>query len=174
MTHCTECGTELILKEHPTEGTVPFCTKCGEYRWPGFNTAVSMVVMDPAKEKVLLIRQYGRPFYVLVAGYVNKGEDAEDAVAREIREEIGAEVSEIHFNHSHYFPPSNTLMLNFTAVLKDEALHTNEEVDGYKWFSIEDARKNIKPGSLASAFLNGYFDKTYTWPDLKNYVMKKQ
>ena len=166
MAYCGECGTELIMKEHPSEGTVPFCTKCGEYKWPGFNTAVSMVVLDHTKEHVLLIKQYGRPFYVLVAGYVNKGEDAEDAVAREISEEIGAEVSEIRFNHSRYFPPSNTLMLNFTAVLRDEALHTNGEVDDYKWFTIEDARKNIKPGSLAEAFLNGYLDGTYTWPDI--------
>lgn len=165
MAHCSECGTELIMKEHPTEGTVPYCTKCGAYRWPGFNTAVSMVVLDHAKEHVLLIKQYGRPFYVLVAGYVNKGEDAEDAVAREIREEIGAEVAEIRFNHSRYFPPSNTLMLNFTAVLRDEALHTNAEVDDYKWFTIEEARKNIKPGSLAEAFLNGYFGGTYLWPE---------
>ncbi len=167
MSHCTECGTELIMKEHPAEGTVPYCPKCEAYRWPGFNTAVSMVVLDHTREHVLLIKQYGRPFYVLVAGYVNKGEDAEDAVAREIREEIGAGTAEISFNHSHYFPPSNTLMLNFTAVLKDEDLHTNEEVDSYRWFTIEDARKNVRPASLASAFLNGYFDKTYTWPEYK-------
>ncbi len=167
MSYCQECGTQLIMKEHPTEGTVPFCPACGEYRWPGFNTAVSMVVLNPAKDRVLLIRQYGRPFYVLVAGYVNKGEDAEDAVAREIREEIGAEVSEIRFNHSRYFPPSNTLMLNFMAVLKDEELHTNGEVDDFKWFSFEDARKNIKPCSLAEAFLNGFFEKSYTWPEYK-------
>ena len=164
MAYCSECGTELIMKEHPTEGTVPFCTQCGKYKWPGFNTAVSMVVMDHTREHVLLIRQYGRPFYVLVAGYVNRGEDAEVAVAREIREEIGAEVAEIRFNHSRYFPPSNTLMLNFTAVLRAEDIKINEEVDDYKWFTIEEARKNIKPGSLAEAFLNGYFDKTYTWP----------
>ena len=173
MAYCTECGTELIMKEHPTEGVVPFCTKCEAYKWPGFNTAVSMVVLDHTREHVLLIKLYGRPFYVLVAGYVNKGEDAEDAVAREIREEIGAEVAEISFNHSHYFPPSNTLMLNFTAVLKGEDLHTNDEVDSYKWFTIEDARKNVRPSSLASAFLNGYFDKTYTWPDLTYGMMHK-
>ena len=83
MAYCTECGTELIMKEHPTEGIVPFCTKCEAYKWPGFNTAVSMVVLDHTREHVLLIKQYGRPFYVLVAGYVNKGEDAEDAVRQE-------------------------------------------------------------------------------------------
>ena len=172
MAYCSECGTELIMKEHSTEGMVPYCPACGRFRYPRFNTAVSMVVLNPAKDRVLLIKQYGKPNFILVAGYVNKGEDAEDAVAREIREEIGAEVSEISFNHSRFFTPSNTLMLNFTAVLRDEAINNHEEVDEWKWFSFEDARKNIRPGSLAEAFLKGFFDKTYIWPDL-SYAMHK-
>ena len=61
----------------------------------------------------------GRDSYILVAGYVNKGEDAEDAVIREIREEMDLKVLECHFNRSHYFAPSNTLMLNFTAIVEE-------------------------------------------------------
>ena len=86
MNYCTQCGGRLELRFHEGEGRlIPWCESCGAYRYPIFNTAVSMVVMDEKKEKVLLIRQYGRPAYVLVAGYVNQGEDAEDAAAREIR-----------------------------------------------------------------------------------------
>ena len=165
MEYCQSCGTRLILKEHRTEGLTPYCPKCEAFRYPGFNTAVSMIVLNPAKDQVLLIQQYGKPFHILVAGYVNKGEDAEDAVAREIREELGAEVAEIRFNHSRYFPPSNTLMLNFTVVLRDEQLHTNWEVDRYAWFPVEEAKEKVKPGSLAAAFLKGYFDREYVWPD---------
>ncbi len=165
MKYCADCGTKLILKEHREEGLVPFCPGCGAFRYPGFNTAVSMVVLSPARDRVLLIQQYGKPAYVLVAGYVNKGEDAEDAAVREIREEIGAGVAELHFNHSRYFPPSNTLMLNFTAVLQEEELHTNWEVDRFRWFTPEEARENVKQGSLAAAFLKGYFDGVYDWPD---------
>ena len=165
MEYCTKCGTELIVREHRTEGPTPYCPRCEEYRWPGFNTAVSMIVLNPARDKVLLIQQYGKPFYILVAGYVNKGEDAEDAAVREIREEIGAEVSELHFNHSRYFPPSNTLMLNFAAVLRDEQLHTNWEVDRFSWFSVEEAQEKIKPGSLAEAFLRRWFGSEYVWPE---------
>ena len=174
MSYCTECGSELIMKENPDEegSMVPYCPKCEAFRWPGFNTAVNMVVLNPAEDRVLLIRQYGRPWYILVAGYVNKGEDAEDAVAREIREEIGAEVTKIRFNHSHYFPPSNTLMLNFAAVLASEEIHINKEVDDYSWFSIEEAKQNIAHGSLAEAFLNGYFFGSFVWPSL-NYPPRR-
>ncbi len=165
MEYCQNCGTKLIEKEHGMEGPVPYCPKCEAFRHPGFNTAVSMIVLNPTRDRVLLIQQYGRPFHILVAGYVNKGEDAEDAAVREIREEIGAEVAELRFNHSRYFPPSNTLMLNFTAVLCDEQLQTNWEIDRYAWFPVKEAKEKVKPGSLAAAFLKGYFDGEYIWPD---------
>lgn len=161
MNYCMHCGTKLRIREHETEGPTPWCDTCGQFRYPVFNTAVSMIVMNEAKDRVLLIRQYGRPHYVLVAGYVNRGEDAEAAAAREVREEVGMAVTSARFNHSHYFSPSNTLMLNFTVTVAEQEVHANFEVDDWRWFSVEDARNNIKPGSLAQAFLNGYFTGKY-------------
>ena len=161
MNYCMQCGTKLHLRHHDTEGEIPYCDSCGAFRYPVFNTAVSMLVMNEAKDRVILIQQYGRPFYVLVAGYVNKGEDAEAAAAREVREELGLTVKEVHFNHSHYFAPSNTLMLNFTVTVSEQEAHPNWEVDSWRWFTVEEARRSIKPNSLASAFLNGYFDGKY-------------
>ena len=166
MSYCTVCGTKLVIREHKHEGPTPWCENCGEYRYPMFNTAVSMLVMNEAKTRVILIRQYGKPHYVLVAGYVNRGEDAEDAVVREVKEEIGLDVSSVSFNRSHYFPPSNTLMLNFTVTVPDTDASPNWEVDGWNWFPVEEARERIKPGSLARAFLLGYLDGKYDFPIL--------
>ena len=89
MEYCMFCGTKLKDMELEGEGMIPFCGKCGEYRFPVFRTAVSMIVINKDKDRILLIKQYGRDRYILVAGYVNKGEDAEDAVCRELREEMG-------------------------------------------------------------------------------------
>ena len=165
MNYCMDCGGKLEKRFHEGEGKlIPWCDSCKAWRYPIFNTAVSMVVMDEKKEKILLIRQYGRPAYVLVAGYVNRGEDAEDAAAREIREELDMTVSSLRFNHSHYFAPSNTLMLNFTATVSEEQPHPNREVDDWAWFSLEEAMANIKPGSLAEAFLRGSLDGLYVFP----------
>ena len=161
MNYCMQCGTKLRLREHEHEGMTPWCETCGEYRYPVFNTAVSMIVMNEKQDRVLLIRQYGRPHYVLVAGYVNRGEDAEAAAAREVREEVGLEVLSAHFNHSHYFAPTNTLMLNFTVTVREPEVHSNFEVDDWRWFSVGEARASIKPNSLAQAFLNGYFTGEY-------------
>ena len=101
MNYCMQCGSKLQIREHEHEGPTPWCETCGAWRYPVFNTAVSMIVMNEQRDKVLLIKQYGRPFYVLVAGYVNRGEDAEAAAVREVREEVGMEVISVHFNHSH-------------------------------------------------------------------------
>lgn len=157
MNYCVQCGTKLIEKELAGEGMVPYCTSCQEFRFPYFNVAVSMIVKNPAEDKILLIQQYGRKDYILVAGYVNKGEDAEHAVARELQEETGLKAGNIRFNRSHYFAPSNTLMLNFSCTVERESLaELTDEVDSAKWFSIEDAKENIKKNSLAQQFLNEF------------------
>lgn len=159
MNYCMQCGEKLRLKYHETEEKeIPWCESCRAFRYPVYNTAVSMIVQSRDRERVILIQQYGRPFYVLVAGYVNLGEDAEAAVVREVREELGLTVESLHFNRSRYFPPSNTLMLNFTVTVAEEDPHPNWEIDAWRWFSVAEARERIKPGSLAAAFLNGYFD----------------
>ncbi len=122
--------------------------------------ADTMVVRDEKTGRILLIQQYGRPSYVLVAGYVNRGEQAEQAVVREIKEETGMTVARLRFNRTKFFAPSNTLMVNFTAYVSDAtALHANEEIDRWSWFTPEQARENIRPGSLAEEFLNAYLDE---------------
>lgn len=160
MGYCMECGTKLVDVLRNNEGQVPHCPTCEVDRFPMYNVAVSMVVVEEKTGKLLLIQQYGRPSYVLVAGYVNRGERAEDAVVREIKEETDLEVSRIKFNRTKFFERSNTLMCNFTAYIKDaQAIHVNEEIDYFQWFSPQGARENIRPNSLAQEFLNAFLDE---------------
>lgn len=158
--YCQECGTALIEKELENEGMVPFCPKCNQYRFPLYNVAVSMIVISRRTDKILLIKQYGRPFFILVAGYVNRTESLEHAAAREIKEETGMTVSSLRFNRTKFFEPSNTLMCNFTAFVDDESeMNTNEEIDSYQWFTKDEAKENIKKNSLAEYFLNAYLNE---------------
>ena len=137
MKYCYECGNKLINKELENEGIIPYCEKCGEYRFPIFSTAVSMIVENQDKTKMLLIQQYGKKNNVLVAGYINKGENAEAAVIREVMEETGLKVKTLHFNKSEYFKNTNTLMLNYSCTVESESLeHLNTvEVDEAQWFT---------------------------------------
>lgn len=162
MDYCMQCGTKLQMKYLESEGKeIPFCPACNAFRFPVFNTAVSMIIRHADEDRYLLIRQYGGTEYILCAGYVNIGEDAEDAARREVFEELGLKAEEIHFNRSHYFAPSNTLMLNFTVTVNDESVHSNEEIDTYSWFDEAGARNAIRRHSLAESFLLGYLDGEY-------------
>ena len=160
MSYCQNCGTLLISKELEHEGVVPYCPTCEEYRFPMYNVAVSMIVINEQNGKTLLIKQYGKDFYRLVAGYVNRMEALEHAVYRELKEETGMTAEHIRFNRTQFFEPSNTLMCNFTAFVKDDSeLNPNYEIDSCKWFTLEEARDNINAGILAGNFLNAYLDE---------------
>lgn len=158
--YCRECGTKLVPRELENEGIVPYCPECGQYRFPQYNVAVSMIVVNEEKDEILLIQQYGRPSYILVAGYVSRGEALEDAVVREVREETGMTVSRVKFNRTQFFEKSDTLMCNFTAFVKDASeLDPNYEIDACKWFTRDEARANIRPDSLAEWFLVSYLEE---------------
>ncbi len=157
MKHCWECGCRLEERELEQEGRVPFCPRCGEFRFPIYSVAVSMVILNRENGKTLLIKQYGKDFYRLVAGYVNRGETLEHAAAREIREETGMRVSGLHFNRTSFFEPSNTLMCNFTATVEDDReFHPNGEIDSFGWFAPEEAAEKLDPERLAGRFFNAW------------------
>jgi NAD+ diphosphatase len=159
MKYCQECGAALIDKELEHEGIVPFCPNCQDYRFPMYNVAVSMIIINEENRKTLLVKQYGKDFFRLVAGYVNRTESLEHATMRELKEETGMTAERIVFNRTQFFEPSNTLMCNFTVFVKDDhELNPNYEIDSCEWFSFDDARKNIDPKILAGIFLNAYLD----------------
>jgi NAD+ diphosphatase len=160
MKHCIECGTKLVEKELDHEGLVPFCPTCDTFRFPIFNTAVSTVIMNKERSKILFIQQYGRPGYILTAGYVNKGETAEETLIREVKEEIGVNVTDFVYNKSFYWERSNTLIFNYISVVDSEDLSgTNHEIDVATWFPVDEAAANVKPDSLAEKFLTAALPK---------------
>ncbi|MDQ0087530.1 NAD+ diphosphatase [Paenibacillus anaericanus] len=161
MKFCYACGTELHAKECDGEGLIPYCDTCQVFRFPIFSTAISTAVLNKERNKVLLIRQYNMEDYILLAGYINRGETAEETLIREVKEEVGLEVDEYKYMRSMYFERSNTLMLNFVSVTHDESLlQINQEVEQAEWFTFDEARKVIKKQSLAESFLLTILEQT--------------
>lgn len=79
---------------------------------------------------------------------------------REVMEEVGLKVVEYKFNKSEYFGKSNTLMLNFACVVDSEDLsRVTDEVDQAKWFSVDEAKREIFHGSLAEKFMLSALEK---------------
>ncbi|MFK4303141.1 NAD+ diphosphatase [Paenibacillus sp. RC254] len=154
MKYCYECGTKLIVKECEGEGPIPYCNTCQVFRFPIFSTAISTAVINRQRNKVLLIQQYNIKDFILLAGYVNKGESAEQTLVREVMEEVGLQVDEYTYMRSEYFERTHTLMLNFVSIVNDDKLDAlSAEVDQARWFTLEEAKQVILKNSLAESFL---------------------
>lgn len=151
---CVECGEKLTLMFASGEGLVPYCKSCGQFRFAPFATAVSMVVTNRSKDKILLAKHIGHDDYILFAGYIKKGETAEKAVTREFKEETSLNVVKYKFMSSRYHEPRNVLMLNFILVAENgEPVIDEKELEEVKWFTFDQAIEAIKKDSTAEAFL---------------------
>lgn len=157
LNYCPVCGEKLQLRQHPADGPVAWCDACGDWRYPLFSTAVSVTILNPERTRLLLIRQYGEPGLVFVAGYVDKGETAEDAVCRELREELGMTAENLRFHKSRFYAPSETLMLHYSCTVPEETARPNAEVDAWEWVPVEDVRALLAPG-LAAALYDDYLN----------------
>lgn len=151
---CTECGEKLTLMYAKGEGLVPFCKTCNQFRFAQFATAVSMVVTNRQKDKILLAKHKGHNDYILFAGYVKKGETAEKAVTREFKEETKLNTVKYRYLGSRYHEPRNVLMFGFLSMAEDgEAVPDLKEIDEITWFSPEEALNAVEKDSTAEAFL---------------------
>ncbi len=98
--YCGSCGSPLALHDKLRALT---CTNCGNVVFPRLNPAVIVCVCDPERERIVLTRYAAgryKPIDALVAGFVEIGETIEDCVRREVREEIGLEVTNIRYYKS--------------------------------------------------------------------------
>jgi NAD+ diphosphatase len=87
--------------------------------------------------------------YSTLAGFVEPGESLEQAVVREIYEEVGVTVTACQYLGSQSWPFPASLMLGFTAVTEDaEARPDGVEVTRARWFSREELREAVLTGEI--------------------------
>jgi NAD+ diphosphatase len=130
---CSVCGRSSEVAE---AGLLRVCPHCGAQHHPRTDPVVIMLVTDG--ERVLLGRQPSWPAgrYSALAGFVEPGESLEDAVAREVLEEAGVEVSEQSYVSSQPWPFPSSLMLGFTAChAGGEPAARDGELEDARWFS---------------------------------------
>ena len=161
MRHCMECGARLTEKYHEQEKKmIPWCPVCGDWRFPVFSTAVSMLVMNADKSKILLIKQYGRDSFILVAGYVNHGEDAEHAVVREVMEETGVRVKNIRYYKSQPWGMAQDMLVGFYCEADGSGeIHMDEnELKYAEWVKREDVVLQPSDISLTNEMMKQFRD----------------
>jgi NAD+ diphosphatase len=122
----------------------------GREIFPRTDPAVIMLVHDGG-DRCVLGRQAVWPAgrFSILAGFVEPGESAEAAVAREVAEEVGIAVTDVRYVSSQPWPFPQSLMLGFVARATEQELRIDhDEIEEARWFSREELRSGTGPQAL--------------------------
>lgn len=145
--HCPACGGPT---RRGAGGHVRVCEADGSEHHPRTDPAVIMLVSD-GDDRCVLGRQPSWPpgRYSTLAGFVETGESAEQAVVREVAEEVGLTVVDIRYTGSQPWPFPASLMLGFTARAVDgEVVLVDGELEAARWFSRAELRAEVAAGRV--------------------------
>lgn len=130
------------------------CGKCGHMAFPRLSPA--MIVLVERGSEVLLAwgRQFPGRFYSALAGFVEPGESLEDAVIREVREEVGIEVANVRYFGSQPWPFPHSLMCGFTCDWQSgEIAPDPDEIVEAGWYTAENLPPSPRGGMSISGWL---------------------
>jgi NAD+ diphosphatase len=152
--HCPRCGeaTERIAAEWGKR-----CPLCRYEHYPHLHPAVIVMVRDG--DRVLLARKAGWApgRYALVAGFVDNGESLEACVAREVKEEVGVEVTDVQYVGSQNWPFPSQLMVGFVArYAGGEVAIDPEELEDARWFPVTNLPARPSRHSIAGFIIEHY------------------
>jgi NADH pyrophosphatase NudC (nudix superfamily) len=139
---CPRCGAPTVPIR---AGAARRCEAEGSEHFPRSDPAVIMLVSDGA-DRCVLGRQAGWPQgrWSVLAGYVEPGESVEQAVAREVEEEVGLAVRDLRFVASQPWPFPSSLMLGWTAVAtpdgREDLTSDPEELEASRWVDRAEVR----------------------------------
>jgi NAD+ diphosphatase len=122
----------------------------GREVFPRTDPAVIMLVHDGG-DRCVLGRQAVWPpgRFSILAGFVEPGESAEAAVAREVAEEVGITVTDVRYVSSQPWPFPQSLMLGFVARATETELRIDDdEIEEARWFSRDELRSGTGPQAL--------------------------
>lgn len=152
---CPRCGS---VTDVVRGGSVRRCPDDGSEHFPRTDPAVIVLVHDGA-DRCVLGRQPSWPpgRYSTLAGFVEPGESAEQAVVREVREESGLAVRDVRYAASQPWPFPSSLMLGFTATCDSGAVPraSDAELDDVRWFDRDELRAAASWGTGAGLQLPG-------------------
>jgi NAD+ diphosphatase len=145
--HCPRCGAATVPE---AGGWVRRCPSDNSEHYPRTDPAIIVTVVGP-DDRLLL--GGGGPLdsrtYSTLAGFVEPGESLEQAVTREIGEEVGVRITAAQYLGSQSWPFPASLMLGFTATTADtEATPDGVEVTRARWFSRAELQDAVLSGEI--------------------------
>jgi NAD+ diphosphatase len=151
---CGRCGTttEALPGERARR-----CPYCGLLAFPRLAPAVIVLVERDGKLLLAQGRAFGIAMYSTLAGFVEPGETLEDAVHREILEEVGIHVTDVRYFGSQPWPFPHSLMCGFNARWESGELVLQEsEIVDAKWFDPDDLPMIPGPPSIARKLIDAW------------------
>jgi NAD+ diphosphatase len=133
---CGRCGAETRVHEAEMARQ---CPSCEALHFPRINPAVITLVHRNGDEMLLARgRAIRARFFALLAGFVEAGETLEQAVVREVREEVGLEVDDLRYFGSQAWPFPSQLMCGFFARYRSgEIVAQESEISEARWFHVD-------------------------------------
>jgi NAD+ diphosphatase len=155
---CGRCGgrTESKIDER-AKG----CEQCGQLIYPEISPAI-IVAVTKVKEILLARgRKFPMPVYSVLAGFVEPGEAFEQAVKREIREEVGIAVKNIQYFGSQPWPFPNSIMVGFTAEHENGEIKIDEsEIIEAGWYSADNLPALPRKGSISRKLIESFVERS--------------
>lgn len=149
---CPRCGGGLDVR---ASGHELVCRSCGRSQFPRTDPAVIMVVTsgEPGSEdeRCLLGRSSVWPEgrYSTLAGFCEPGESLEDAVRREVLEEVGVVVGQVDYFGNQPWPLPASLMIGFVARAQTTEITVDgDELEDARWFTRAEMKAQAEAGTL--------------------------
>lgn len=153
-TFCSRCGTATV--NHPRD-RAKLCPACGYTQYPRISPCI--ITLISRGSSILLARspQWPLSLFSTLAGFVEPGETLEQAVCREVFEEVGIQVGNLTYYGSQPWPFPHSLMVGFHG----EYLGGDIEVDGVEiseahWFPIDQLPTIPPPGSISHQLIQDH------------------
>ncbi|WP_414429828.1 NAD(+) diphosphatase [Alcanivorax sp. IL3] len=150
--YCSRCGS---LTEAHHQDLAMTCQACGYFQYPRITPCI--ITLVTRGEHALLGRSTRFPegMYSCLAGFMEAGESAEQALAREVREESGIEVTNLEYLTSQSWPFPHSLMLGFHAdYAGGEICIDDDEIVAADWFHYRSLPMIPPPGSIARTLID--------------------
>ncbi len=154
---CGRCGAPLAMRG---DLRAKECTACSRLVFPRISPAI--IVAIERGDRLLLARsaRFAEELYSVLAGFVEPGETLEEAVYREVKEEVGIAVKNIRYVGSQPWPFPDSLMVGFTADHESgEIAIDGEEIVDARWFTVDQLPSIPGPISIARRLIDAFIEK---------------
>jgi NAD+ diphosphatase len=154
---CGRCGVPLRPK---SDERAKACPQCGLLHFP--RLAPAIIVLVERGDQLLLARSrhFMPGMYSVLAGFVEPGESLEEAVVREVKEEVGIEIQDIKYFGSQPWPFPHSLMIGFTATYAGGEISLDDkEIEDAGWFTAEKLPRIPGKISIARKLIDQFLAK---------------